>query len=86
LEPWIYLAGTSVLGVSQWIHYPIVDVAKQLCFPSVAAPVNDYAEVADFHGVVMSLSVFAVLRFLSAISPVLLAKPPMCEKIVFISF
>jgi hypothetical protein len=38
--------------------------------------VTDYAKVADFHGVVMSLSVFAVPHFLSAIFPVLLAKPP----------
>ena len=44
------------------------------------------AEVADFHGAVISLSVFAVLRFLSVIFLVLLVKPPIYGERMFISF
>jgi hypothetical protein len=61
-------------------------VAKQLCFPKVDASVSDCAEVGDFHGAVISLSVFAVLHFLSVIFLVLLVKPPIYGERMFISF
>lgn len=72
-------------GVSQYSHWSTV-VAKQLCFPKVDASVSECAEVADFHGAVISVSVFAVLHFLSVIFLVLLVKPPIYGERMFISF
>ena len=61
-------------------------MAKRLCFPKVDASVSECAEVADFHGNVIVVSVFAVLHFLSVIFLVLLVKPPMYGEEMFISF
>ena len=61
-------------------------MAKQLCFPKADASVSECAEAADFRGTVISLSVFAVLHFLSVIFLFLLVKPPIYGERMFISF